>query len=44
MALDILSTTHDVTNQPPPIGDHDLFSTNRPLVEALEREGAGWAK
>src|SRR3954468_5584531 len=44
MALDILSTTHDVTNQPPPIGDHDLFSTNRPLVEALDREGAGWAK
>src|SRR3954470_5825844 len=44
MAQDILSTTHDVTNQPPPIGDHDLFATNRPLVEALEREGAGWAK
>src|SRR3954468_11214833 len=44
MALDILSTTHDVTHQPPPIGDHDLFSTNRPLVEALEREGAGWAR
>jgi putative acyl-CoA dehydrogenase len=30
-------------NQPPPLLGHDLFTTNRPLVEALEREGAGWA-
>jgi putative acyl-CoA dehydrogenase len=30
-------------NQPPPLAGHDLFAQNRPLVEALEREGAGWA-
>src|SRR3712207_6579174 len=37
-------TTHEVTNQVPPLQDLDLFSTNVPLVEALEREGAGWAR
>jgi putative acyl-CoA dehydrogenase len=41
MALDVLTTTHDVTNQPPPLVDYDLFSANTPLVDALEREGAG---
>ena len=35
--------THRVTNQPPPLEGVDLFSQNRPLVEALEREGGGWA-
>jgi putative acyl-CoA dehydrogenase len=30
-------------NQPPPLAGHDLFGQNRPLAEALEREGAGWA-
>jgi len=30
-------------NQPPPFGELNLFETNRPLTEALEREGAGWA-
>ncbi|HEY4280636.1 MAG TPA: acyl-CoA dehydrogenase family protein [Conexibacter sp.] len=35
--------THAVTNQPPPLEGIDLFATNRPLVEALEREGGGWA-
>jgi putative acyl-CoA dehydrogenase len=34
---------HDVLNQPPPLEGHDLFLENRPLAEALEREGAGWA-
>jgi putative acyl-CoA dehydrogenase len=30
-------------NQPPPLVDYDVFSTNQPLVEALEREGgAAW--
>jgi putative acyl-CoA dehydrogenase len=33
--------THEVLNQSPPLEDCDLFSTDRPLVEALEREGAG---
>jgi putative acyl-CoA dehydrogenase len=45
MAVDtVITTTHDVTNQPPPLVDYDLFSANRPLVEAVEREGAGWAR
>jgi putative acyl-CoA dehydrogenase len=44
MAVDVLTTTHEVTNQPPPLGDHDLFATNTPLAEALDREGAGWAR
>ncbi len=34
--------THEVFNQVPPLGDIDVFSTNRPLVEATRREGAGW--
>ena len=32
-------------NQPPPLGGYDLFTENRPLVEALRREGgAAWEK
>ncbi|HME02494.1 MAG TPA: acyl-CoA dehydrogenase family protein [Solirubrobacteraceae bacterium] len=34
--------THTVLNQPPPLEGLDLFSSNVPLVEAVEREGAGW--
>jgi putative acyl-CoA dehydrogenase len=34
--------THTVLNQVPPLGDVDVFSSNLPLVEAVEREGAGW--
>jgi len=34
--------THTVTNQPPPLEGLNLFECNRPLVEALEREGGGW--
>jgi len=36
--------THEVTNQPPHLPAHDAFLCNRPLVEALQREGAGWAQ
>jgi putative acyl-CoA dehydrogenase len=32
--------THDVTNQPPPFEDIDLFSSDRVLSEAVAREGA----
>ncbi len=35
--------THEVLNQPPPLSDRNLFEDNAPLVEALDREGAGWA-
>ena len=31
-------------NQPPPLHGYDLFSENRPLVEALEREGGAAAE
>lgn len=35
--------THEVVNQPPPLGDYDVFETDRALVEALDREGGAWA-
>ncbi len=38
------SVTHDVTNQAPPLIGYNVFSQDRVLVEAAEREGAGWAK
>src|SRR5215212_6776975 len=44
MALDTprrSPATHEVTNQAPPLADIDLFSTNTPLVEAVQREGGG---
>jgi putative acyl-CoA dehydrogenase len=34
--------THTVFNQVPPLEGLDVFSSNLPLVEALQREGAGW--
>ncbi len=34
--------THTVFNQAPPLEGIDLFSSNVPLVEATQREGAGW--
>jgi putative acyl-CoA dehydrogenase len=39
----ILDPTHEVTNQPPPLAHYNVFEEDRPLVEAVEREGAGWA-
>jgi putative acyl-CoA dehydrogenase len=36
--------THEVTNQPPPLVDYNVFETDRPLVEAVRREGAEWAQ
>jgi putative acyl-CoA dehydrogenase len=35
--------THAVINQVPPLEGRNLFQDNAPLVEALEREGGGWA-
>jgi putative acyl-CoA dehydrogenase len=35
--------THEVLNQPTPFVDIDLFASDRALVEATQREGAGWA-
>jgi putative acyl-CoA dehydrogenase len=34
--------THEVANQPPPLEGRNLFADNAPLVEAVERDGAGW--
>jgi putative acyl-CoA dehydrogenase len=36
--------THDLTNQPPPLSGYNVFESDRPLAEALHREGAGWAE
>src|SRR5215469_16690471 len=33
--------THDVTNQPPPFEDVDLFTSDLALKEAVVRAGAG---
>jgi putative acyl-CoA dehydrogenase len=35
--------THEVFNQAPPLAGIDVFSSNLPLVEAMRREGGGWA-
>jgi putative acyl-CoA dehydrogenase len=34
--------THTVFNQAPPLVDVDVFASNLPLVEAVQREGASW--
>src|SRR3954465_5566538 len=36
--------THEVANQPPPYVGRNLFTDHAALVEALAREGAGWAR
>jgi putative acyl-CoA dehydrogenase len=35
--------THEVVNQPPPLVDYNLFTSDRVLREAVAREGGGWA-
>jgi putative acyl-CoA dehydrogenase len=39
----VATTTREAPNQPPPLAGHNLFLQNTALVEAVEREGAGWA-
>jgi putative acyl-CoA dehydrogenase len=34
---------HGVANQPPPLADYDLFSSDAGLADAVAVEGAGWA-
>src|SRR5687767_2931208 len=36
--------THEVANQAPPLADYNVFEADRVLVEAVEREGAEWAR
>ncbi len=35
--------SHEVTNQPPPLADYNLFDSDPVLAAAVGREGAGWA-
>lgn len=35
--------THEVLNQPPPLPDVDLYSTDPIIPHTVTREGAGWA-
>jgi len=41
---DAVPATHEVTNQPPPLADYNAFEDDTALVEAVHREGAGWAE
>src|SRR4051794_535541 len=36
--------THEVLNQAPPLQDYDRLAQDRALLEAIRREGAGWAE
>ncbi len=36
--------THEVFNQVPPLEGYDVFGADPALVEAVDREGAGWAR
>ncbi|MBI2383899.1 MAG: isovaleryl-CoA dehydrogenase, partial [Gammaproteobacteria bacterium] len=36
--------THEVLNQPPPLGSLDLYATDAALRDALRREGGAWAE
>ncbi len=35
--------THNVFNQPPPLENYNLFTTDQALLEAVHRDGASWA-
>jgi putative acyl-CoA dehydrogenase len=37
-------STHDVTNQPRPLENYNLYATDRALQEAVTRDGAAWAE
>jgi putative acyl-CoA dehydrogenase len=39
-----MAVTHEVSNQPPPLEGYNLFSEDRALLEALVREGGGFAE
>lgn len=36
--------THTVENQPPPLVDYNLYTSDAALVEGIRREGAEWAE
>ncbi len=35
--------THEVANQPPPLAGYDVYGQDEALIEAVAREGGGWA-
>jgi putative acyl-CoA dehydrogenase len=35
-------STHEVSNQPPPLAPYNVFEADTALREAVEREGGGW--
>ena len=41
--MDGVPPTHEVTNQPPPLQDYDVFTADVALRQATTREGAAWA-
>jgi putative acyl-CoA dehydrogenase len=41
--MEAMVATHEVTNQPLPLEGYDVFGADYAMVEAVEREGAGWA-
>src|SRR5215471_6087981 len=40
--IDVATIVPRAQNQPPPLEGYDLYGENRPLVEAVVREGAAW--
>ncbi len=44
MTKDGWAATGDIDNQPPPLENHNLFTTDRALREATLRDGAAWAE
>jgi putative acyl-CoA dehydrogenase len=38
------ASTHEVFNQAPPLAGYNVFESDRPLREAVRREGAEWAE
>ena len=37
-------STHEVSNQTPPMSGHNLYQTDVVLAEAVARAGGGWAE
>ncbi|CAN5706150.1 acyl-CoA dehydrogenase family protein [soil metagenome] len=40
--MSVITPTHEVENQPPPLEDYNPFDADAALREGLEREGGGW--
>ena len=41
--MSVIENPKAVLNQPPPLRGYNMYETNLPLVEAVQREGAAWA-